>query len=280
MPRKPAVTELAATGHLGDKGLAVKDGLREVRFNMRRGARQLVQAVEAATHRDDLKARGPFGLLTDPFNLAVRTTASFLSRVDHAAVDVLSSDGPYRSMRVPLRPSVSFFGLSGASTDLGDFITDHHWRYRHWLAMKRIGDVFVHEQAIGQAAAQVAQAWPAPAQGAAGGDYADADTPPLGAVRVVQALMQQPVLTQSVVLLETDHDKLKELSELGAVVVVLAAEVASRLPDVGAGGRYALALRLADEIAVADRRGWQGALHSRTPVEAMARWFAFVLRYV
>ncbi len=264
MPSKPAVPKIGPP-MAGDKGLAVKDGLREVRFNLRRGARMLVQAVEAATHHEP-GARG-LGLLGEPLNLAVRTTATLLSNVDHAAVDLLASDGPYRAMAVSLRASASYFGVPVEQPiDLRSFTTDHHWRYRHWLALTGRRDVFVHEQAIERAGAQV---------------MAEAGQP--GNVQIIQALAAQPVLTLPTLahdVSSAEQAELAALRALGAVCTVLAGEIAPLLRGVDTRTQVATALRLADEVAQADRAGWERALHSAEPVPSMSRWLAFVLRHV
>lgn len=278
MPHKPDPLKMAAWLPGGDKRLAVKDGLREVRFHVKHSARKLVQDVEAATHRHDDEARGPLGLLGEPLNLAVRATAHFLSSVDHAAVDVLSSDGPYRAMTVQLRTSASYFSTPASAAALRGFATDHHWRYRHWLAMKQIADVFVHEQAIALAGGRLASAGLED-----GASPLATNTHRRATVPVIQALMRAAILAKPALLTENDDHELaalKELSELGAVVVVLAGEVAALLPEIGQRERYVRALQLADEIAAAERPSWQGALQSLAPADALGRWVAFALRHV
>ncbi len=280
MPRKPAISKVGAPTRGGAKGLAVKDGLRELRFNMKHGARKLVRAVEAATHREHATPLGPLALLGEPLNAAVRTTATLLSDVDHAAVDLLSADGQYRSMTVPLQSSTSYFRGSAGAPDLRAFTTDHHWRYRHWLAMNRLGDVFVHEQPIAMAGAQVAEAQAAVTLGPSAEDRADRDWHGRTAVLLVEALTRHDVLGKPALSPSEGEAEFAALSALGAMVVVLAGEIAPHLPHLSGRERYACSLRLADEIATADRAGWEGALRAASPSEAMGRWIAFVVRHV
>lgn len=278
----PTVASLAGDvdKRFADKGLAVRDGLREVRFNVKHGARKLLEAVEAATHTRETST-GALGPLGKPLNRAVRKAADLLSNVDDAAVSLLSPDADYRAMDIPLQPSAAYFGASAVS-DLRQFTTDHHWRYRHWLGLSRINDVFVHEQAIAIAGAQAAQARLARSfvptdDGAAFGGFHRQATAVL-----VQALAGQGVLSKAALLpgeVACD-DELPELLGRGAVVTVLAGEIAVQIPTATGREGYARALRLADEIAVADRAGWQAALRTPAAAEALGRWFGFVLRHL
>lgn len=249
----------------GDKGLAVKDGLREVRFNLRLGARLLIQAAQTAAHRDDESGVRGLGSIGEPLNLAIRTTATLLSHVDHVVVDLLAPDGPYRAMAVPLRSSSSYFGVPvERHIDLRTFTTDHHWRYRHWLSLTGRRDVFVHEQAIERAGAKIA-----------------ADVIQPGPGRVIQSLAAQPVLSMPTVSPDahTSGD-LTGLRSLGAVVTTLAGEIAPLIQELDTRSHFATSLRLADEIAYADRYRWERALNSVDPLQALDRWLASVLRHV
>lgn len=280
MPRKPSVPEVVAHARAGMTGLAVKDGLREVRFNVRHEARKLVQAVAAATHRTDDEHRGPMTLLGEPLNLAVRTAASLLNHVDLAAVDLLAPDAAYRAMDVALHASGAYFSGPARADDRHAFTTDHHWRLRHWLALTQREDVFVHEQEIESAGAQVAQ-WVLAAPGEPVNDgLAEADSPSRASALVVQALIRQRIFSRPALSGNDDEDELAECSRIGGVVVVLAGEIAASLSGLCLRDRYAHALELADEIASADRKGWESALSGRAPTQALMRWFAFVLRHL
>lgn len=279
--RKPTVPAVAArTAGMADKGLAVKDGLREVRFNVKHGARKLIDAVDAATQADD-SLPGPLAPLGKPLNLAVRKAAHLLSNVDQAAVQLLAHDADYRSMDVPLRSSSAAFG-TGAVTDLRDFTTDHHWRYRHWLEMRGRDDIFVHEQAIAVAGAEVSEAVLGRSSGPADDGMVAGGFERKTAAALVLALTRQQVLSKAALLpgeSETD-DELPDLQACGAVVIVLAGEIAGELAPGSGRDRYMRALRLADEIAMADLAGWQSAGGPDVKAAALGRWFAFVLRHV
>lgn len=280
MPRQPSVPKVGAPARAGVMGLSVKDGLREVRFNVRHEARKLVEAVTAATHRTPDAHHGPMSLLGEPLNLAVRTAAHLLNHVDLAAVDLLAPDASYRAMDVVLRASGVYFGGSAGPEELRAFTTDHHWRYRHWLALTKRNDVFVHEQEIAAAGAQVVEAlFAAPGAVAADG-LADVDHRSIAGALVVQALIRQRIFSRPALSGSEDEDELAAWGAIGGVTIVLAGEIAACVPGLPARERYASALRLADEIATADRQGWKSALRSRTPTQALVRWFAFVLRHL
>ncbi len=285
MVRKPMIPTVASLAEgvdkgLGDKGLAVRDGLREVRFNVRHGAKKLMEAVEAATQPSPTSTN-PLGPLGKPLNLAVRKAADLLGNVDDVAVQLLAPDADYRAMAVPLTPSAGYFN-AGAVNDLRQFTTDHHWRYRHWLGLGGHDDIFVHEQAIAIAGAQVAQA------GLTRSFAATDDVTGFDGFRrqatsmLVEALARQEVLSKAALLPGevACEDELPDLMARGAVVTVLAGEIAVQLPAAIDRERYAGALRLADEIATADRAGWQAALRAPAVAEALGRWFGFVMRHL
>lgn len=259
--------------------LTIKDGLREVRFNLRHGARNLVRAVEEATHRHGESGQNPIEALG---NFAVQTTAMLLSNIDHAAVDLLAQDdAPYRSMIVPLRSSASYFVGPLRSDDLRLFARDHHWRLRHWLTLTRQPDVFVHEKAIEAAGAHVLDLIRTGHNERV--DLATTCTEshlPV-AVLVMQALACPNIFSKPALASPVLEGQLVSLATLGAVVSVLAGEIASvGKGELNARNQSHETLRLADEIAIADRAGWELAHRSLNASEATSRWLAFVLRHV
>ena len=280
MPRKLPVPEVGSQASAGGTRLAVKDGLREVRFNVRHEARKLVRAVAAATHRAEDTNKGPMALLGEPLNLAVRTAASLLNHVDLAAVDFLAPDAPYRTMDVALCASGTYFDQPARPDGLRAFTTDHHWRFRHWLALTKRDDVFVHQQEIALVGSQVAQAVLAASGAAPHAGLADADRRSSASALVLQALMGQHILSRPALSGNDDEHRLLALCRLGGVVVVLAGEIAASMTELSLRDRYARSLTVADEIASADQSGWESALHSTAPTKALMLWFDFVLRHV
>jgi hypothetical protein len=271
MSRKFLRSKVPASFSDGDIGLAMKDGLREIRFNLKRGAHKLVEGVQTATHRDDGTARGRLG---EPLGLAVRTTAQLLRTADHAAVDLLSSDGHYRAMEIPLCPSATYFSAEHAIDPIRLFTRDHHWRYRHLLSLRGTHDLFVYEQRIERAGQQLRSAFdPAKAPAAPAEPWSRQQ---LNA-RIVLALQAADVLTPAIDTPEAGEES--GLNDHAALCVVLAGELAPLLSG-PVRQQTEMALRLADEVCGAHQSAWSRALVSPTPDTALAAWMTFVLRYI
>jgi hypothetical protein len=272
MPRKLRPPKIPSSFSESDMGLAVKDGLREVRFNVKRGARKLVKGVQTAIHPDGGEITGPLGLLTPPLDLAIRTTVQLLRTADHAAVDLLSSDGRYRSMDVPLCPSSVYFSAEHAVDPIRPFTRDHSWRYRHLLTLRGDDTMFVHEQRVERAGQQLRSAL-----GVACEDTED--LPQLLNARIVMAFETAEVLTPAIDSEPDVPDEAHALSNHLALSVVLAGEIAPLLPG-PANQQTAAALRLADEICTANREPLTRAMAHPKPATALAAWMAFALRHI
>lgn len=259
-----------------DAGLAVKDGVREVRFNLRRGARRLVEGAHAVTHPDDrASVPGPLALLGEPLDFAVRTTARLLRTVDRAAVDLLSSDGPYRALEVPLRSSASYFHGRADADVLLRFTHDHYWRYRHWLAMKGRDDVFVREQGIERAGQQLVSG------GMAGAPAASAEDDRFKRLaQIILALSAAEILVPSGGPEHANPAATAELARRAAACAVLAGDIALGLPDLPPKAQTTTALQLASEIMDATQQEWAHDLAVGAPAAGLARWLNFVLRHV
>lgn len=285
MPRKPPDPKRLPVVVGADVRLAVKDGLREVRFNLRRGVRKLAQGVEAATHRgEEASSSGPLAMLGEPLGLAMRTTAAWLRTADHAAVDLLSSDGPYRAMEVPLRSSACYFAGPDLDTHLRAFTTDHYWRYRHGLMLAGRTEVFVHEQGIERAGHRCAtalkemrtalQAWPERERALC------VDACVIQALVAADDVLSLPGLSPG----DVDAD-LQDLARQLAVASVLAGEMGAPTanPPIDALAAKAspeTVLRIAVEVAGAGGSEWGRALQSADPRAGLVRWMAFVLRHL
>ena len=274
MDKQGCPTRLEAPVPGGDTGLAVKDGVREVRFNLRRGARRLVEGAQAAAYADDrASVPGPLALLGEPLDFAVRTTARLLRTVDRAAVDLLSSDGPYRALEVPLRSSVSYFEHGTEAGALRLFTHDHYWRYRHWLAMKGRTDVFVREQGIERAGQQLAAC-------CAAGQGAPNDDRFRQLAQVILALAASDILVPSAGPEHESPGATAELAWRAAACAVLAGEIAVGLPDLAPKAQTTTALRLASEIMDATQQAWSHDIFGDAQASGVARWLNFALRHV
>jgi hypothetical protein len=254
-----------------DMGLAVKDGVREVRFNLRRGARGLVHDAQAAANSLS-PVSGPLALFGESVERAMCTTARLLRTVDRAAVDLLSSDGAYRALEVPLRSSATYFENGVDAGSLRLFTQDHYWRYRHWLAMKGRADVFVREQGIERAGRQFGGERPS-----VGESEADRFT---RLAHAILALGQSDIVVAATA---SEHERVDATTELAwqaAVCTVLAGEIALGWPELAPKEQTNTALMLADEIVAATRQAWGLDLSTGASEAGLSRWLNFTLRHV
>lgn len=272
MPRKLWPPKAPSTFSDGNVGLAVKDGLREVHFNVKRGARKLVKGVQTAIHPDGDEFTGPLRLLSPPVDLAIRTAVQLLRTADHAAIDLLSSDGRYRKMDVPLCPSSAYFSAEHAVDPIRPFTRDHAWRYRHLLTLRGEDTMFVHEQRIERVGQQL--------RSALNPTHEDKeDLPQLLNARIVIALEAAEVLTPAIDVEPELPDEAHALSDHLALSVVLAGQIARLLPG-PVNQQTTDALRLADEICTANREPLSRAMASPKPEAALAAWMGFALRHI
>lgn len=259
-----------------DLPLAIKDGVREVRFNLRRNVKKLAASVESATHRVDGSAEGhSLSFLSDSLGLAVRTTATVLRKVDRAAVDLLATDGPYRIAAVPLRSSASYFQADLRTEELSSFTHDHFWRYKYWLKSKGMSDVFVHEMAI----EQVGQQLIAEAASQQGNKLSLRAHHFNRLAKVIFALRAASILTLARDADEDDDRDITSLAAQAALTTVLAGEIYPTLePKLAL--KTSTAIIIADEITVAEMQVWQRHLSSSDPAAGIAGWLEFTLRHL
>lgn len=273
MPRKFPSPKVPSPFTEGTVGLAVKDGLREMRFNLKRGARKLVEGVQTATHGGDTHSHAnPLGVLGEPLGLAVRTTAQLLRSADHVAVDLLSTDGSYRAMEVPLCNSADYFSGAQAADTVRPFTRDHHWRYRHWLTQQGRTDLFVHEQQIERAGLQVRQTLSTQTL------LSSTDELRLSA-RVAIALAEARVLSPAVDADSSQDEESAHLAMRAAICVVLAGCIAEHCPGTVKEQTWS-ALQMADDACTAGSAVWERAVSNINQEAMLAEWMSFVVRHV
>lgn len=264
MPRKPV-----PSGPLPpNMALAMKDGLRELRVNLRQGAQTLARKIEATSHKLD-ELEGPLGRLPklgEPLAAAARTAVQIIETADHAAVDLLTSDGDFRRMNFRLRPAAHYF-LAGGNTDGQEraFTKAHYWALRHLLQLKGAADVVVHEQAVDQVFRQV-QGQPAVI---AGVDAA-------AAVLLALCRSEDPALLHRS---GEEGAAAAERRVFYSTAAVLAGQIAVARPDPDAQAETRQALTVADEIVSGTLGDWQRALRAPEPRQALAEQISFTLRY-
>ena len=261
-----------------DVPLAVKDAVREVRFNLRRGARKFAASVEAVAQHPDFAAEGqPLALLADSLGFAMRTTAGVLRTVDRTAVQLLASDRPYRDTVVPLRSSAWYFGPASGSVseDARAFTQDHFWRYKHWLSLRGWSHLFVHEQGFDTAAQHlIAGRVARPDDGQMGTDLHLQRV-----AEVILALHAASIFTPAHWSDEEQHAAPTDLAWHAALCTVLAGEIAPTL-DVDFKQQTAAALALADEITTARPYCMAPESWSSDGVPELVRWLGFSLRHL
>ena len=261
-----------------DVPLAVKDAVREVRFNLRRGARKFAASVEAVAQHPDFPAEGqPLAMLADSLGFAMRTTAGVLRTVDRTAVQLLASDRPYRDTVVPLRSSTWYFGPGSGSVsdDARAFTQDHFWRYKHWLSLRGWSHLFVHEQGFDTAA-----------QHLIAGHVGRLDAAPTGTdlhlqrvAEVILALHAASIFTLAHWSDEEQHAAPTDLAWHAALCTVLAGEIAPTL-DVDLKQQTATALTLADEITTARPYCMAPESSSADGASELVRWLRFSLKHL
>ena len=261
-----------------DVPLAVKDVVREVRFNLRRGARKLAASVEAVAQHPDFPAEGqPLAILADSLGLAMRTTAGVLRTVDRTAVQLLASDRLYRDTVVPLCSSASYFGPGSGhvSEDARAFTQDHFWRYKHWLSLKGWSHLFVHEQGFDAAAQRLIAGRVGQPDNASTGT----DLHLQHLAEVILALHAASIFTIAHWSKEEQHAASTEPAWHAALCTVLAGEIAPTL-DVDLRQQTAVALTLADEITTSRPYCMAPEISSAASAPELVRWLAFSLRHL
>jgi hypothetical protein len=265
MPRKPR----RPAPLLPPVALAVKDGLRDLRVNLRQGAQSLASRIEATSHRLD-GVEGPLGRLPrlgEPLAVAVRTAVQIIETADHAAVDMLSSDGDYRRLDFRLRPAAHHFRTPAEPGELQRAFTKTlYWTLRHLLQRRGAADVVVHEQAVAQAWQEVAGQPP----GASDADWA-------AAALLALCRAEQPALLHRAA---DDAPAAAERRLSCGAAAVLAGELARLCPDAVAETETRRALAMADEIVLGTLAEWRLCLAAPQPRQALAQQVAFTLRHV
>lgn len=280
MPHKSTDRKGSSADKQYEMRLAVKDALREVSFGLQKGVKTFAKVVEDATELADPTHSGPLTLIGAPLNLAARSAVALLNSIDHAAADLLASDREYRAMAIPMHPSFSYFvDMPLSPQRLKQFTKDHFWRFQHWLALNHIDGVFVREQAVEQACASATQTGlPFSSVAPVSNHIHDMDA--MRSAMMILALIDKEVLCYPAIGEEQRAEEMKELNQRAVVSTVLAGHVARELPTLEVHERYLKSLQYADEITRANSSMWGQALQARDPVEALVRWFSFVVRHI
>ncbi|KAF1023485.1 MAG: hypothetical protein GAK30_00436 [Paracidovorax wautersii] len=244
--------------------LYVKDGVREMRLNLRAGAHRLQAEGGHVMRVLEERLPGPLARIGESVEKAMGNVAHALDTVDRRAEAWLTTS-PWRDLGARWPSSASYFNAdSTGAGPLRAFTHDHYWRYRHWLALRGQPDMLVREHAIAEAALRtVRQAGPP-----------DAAAPQPWLAALIATLAAAPILRAA----EDTPEHPAPVATLAwqaALTSVLAGEL--RAHGIAASGGEAL--RLADEIVQSTQPHWQHAAAAAAPADLLQDWLRFSLKH-
>lgn len=260
-----------------DVPLVIKDGLRELRFSTKQSAKRWMEGME-----DVLSNIPKFG---PPLGAATKTVSHLLQLADRAAVDLLSTENPFRKADFRLPPLDFYVTEGNEATTSKLFIKNYYWALKHLLKLKSKTDFLVREESIFQALRFLGemQAPGANLPGTESPYQVKASESSLLGARIMYALYHSKPLSH--------HDSANQDAEVLAestatltlhtcVSVVLASEITGFFPNTSAQVETLEALKLADEVCGARLESWETAILHRHPVQQLARELDFSLRHL
>lgn len=273
LPQTPPPSSHAAR----DVPLVIKDGLRELRFSTKQSAKRWMEGMgDALSH---IPAFGP------PLGAATKTASQLLQLADRAAVDLLSTENPFRKADFRLPPPDIYVNEGDEATTSRLFIKNHYWALKHLLKLKGKTDFLVLEESIFQALRffREMQAAGANAPGAEPLNVVKVSESSMLSARIMYALYRSKPLSH--------HDSASQDPEVLAestatltlhacVSVVLASEITAFFPNASAQVETLDALKLADEVCGARLESWETALLHRQTITQLARELDFSLRHL
>lgn len=260
-----------------DVPLVIKDGLRELRFSTKQSAKRWMEGMEdALSHIPKL---GP------PLGAATKAASHLLQFADRVAVDLLSTENPFRRADFRLPPPDFYVNTSNEATASKLFIKNHYWALKHLLKLKGKTDFLVLEESIFQAYRffQDMQAPGANLLSSAQPYRVKVSESSLLSARIIYALYSNKPLSH--------HDSASQDPEVLAVStatltlhacvsVVLASEITSFFPNASAQVETLEALKLADEVCGARLERWETAILHQNPVQQLALGLDFSIRHL
>lgn len=275
---RPPQTNTQPAHPVRDVPLVIKDGLRELRFSTKQSAKRWMEGVE------DMFLHIP--KLGPPLGAATKTASNLLLLADRAAVDLLSTENPFRRGDFRLPPSDFYVDAIDETTISKNFIKNYYWALKHLLKLKSKTDFLVLEEAIFQAFRYFL------AMQATDGELANSLQPyhkvsdsSLLSARIIFALYCSKPLSHH----ESASQDPEVLAESTAtltltlhacVSVVLAGEITSFFPNASAQVETLEALKLADEMCGARLERWEAAILHRHPVQQLALELDFSIRHL
>ena len=130
-----------------DLSLKIKDGLRELRFSAREGARHL--AKQLLTTGAQVPASAP------PLTGVVKMALQAAEDLDRIAVHLVSSANDYRALKFRLLVVKPPGPQHALIWNEKGFARNFYWVFKHLLKLQDRKDVMVREEALHQAGSQV-----------------------------------------------------------------------------------------------------------------------------
>ena len=259
-----------------DVPLLLKDGVRELRFVARLGARRLAAQVV------DNGAQAPRWV--PPLDQVVKLVSEVADGLDSMAVQLVSKDNDYRHMN--FRPlSSRGEGPNGIfSASAHDFQRNFYWIFKHLLKQRGCDTVMVKEEALYRAwgALQNRSTFDdakersglSRATGDAAFELAQLTLVLCNSAPLRFHGLSEPILAAN---------KVQGVSDLGLEVVVaavLSGEIAASSPSTVLRDDLGRALQTAERVAASRLEDFGRAFNAEAPLPALSNEFKFVLRHV
>ena len=223
--------------------------------------------------------------LGPPLGAATKTASQLLQLADRAAVDLLSTENPYRRADFRLPPPDFYVDAADDTAASKIFIKNHYWALKHLLKLKVKTDFLVLEESIFQAFRYfLAMQARDPNMLESRKTYlVKVSESSLLSARILYALYGSKPLSHH----DSASQEPEELAESTAtltlhacVSVVLASEITSFFPNESAQVETLDALKLADEVCGARLERWEAAILHPHPIHQLALELDFSIRHL
>lgn len=278
MSRSPLPhSKITSTHAVRDVPLVIKDGLRELRFSAKNGAKRWMEEMEGVL--SNIPKVGP------TLGSATKTASQLLQFADRAAVDSLSAETPYRRADFRLHPTDFYLNTPDESATSKLFIKNHYWALKHLLKLKNKTDFFVFEESIFQAYRHFRDLHVADLSllEALPPFSAKASQSSLLSACIIDALYRSKPLSHHDVASQ-DPKALAEstvtLTLHTCISAVLAGQISSFFPNASAQIETLEALKLADEVCGARLDRWENAILHINPIQQLALELDFAIRHL
>lgn len=257
--------------------LAIKDSLREIRFETHRSTKRWLQGIDGIV--SNIPKIGP------PLGAATKTASELLQFADRMAVDLFSTENMFRRGDFRM-PSPDFYVSESVDSSKEKlFIKNHFWAIKHLIKLTNNPEFLVSEEAIFQAQRhfillvtdKVAQSNKEFLQ-----HNKISETSKVGASIVYSLYRSQP-LSLSGINIESQNTRANTIDSLTSQVcvsAVLASLINVYLPQIHSKLETLEALKLAGDTYLARLESWNAAMTGENPVQRIAQELDFTLRHI